>query len=446
MDASQANKQVNSPEVTKLPPPEGQLVVNQTIIRPIDRQVKDIGYWRMGHIAAERVIYPNRVRLYDLYADVELDGHLKGVWKKRVSGVLNKKLHYHDAEGHVVEEMDKVIKSSPFRKMIRELMKEKSHGITGMEFIPGSKFAWKKINRKHIKPETGIIAIEQFGTEGYDYNQLPLVWVVGDPDNYGFLLECAPYALYKRGTLADWSQFSEIFGMPIRVVKYDTNDLKTKIELKTVLDDSGSALVLMVPKQAEFEIIDGKTTNADGSIYSNFKECCNQEMSVVVLGVTETTTASNTSGYAQSKVHSDQQMEITKEDLEDMETLLNEDKFLSILQSYNLPVGNGGSFKYEEEVNLDNLSKRIVVDMQVAKKVPVSDDYFYDTYGIPKPDNYNELKKKMDQERVIPGADPGTEDPRLEDEDDPGGDSPQMSRWNQLRLVLANFFGPARAD
>src|ERR1700754_863594 len=98
MDASKVNQQQNTPEVTKLPATKETIVINETIIRPIDRQVKDIEYWRSGHIAAERVVYPNRVKLYDLYEDVILDGHLKGIWHKRVSAVLNKTLHYFDAD------------------------------------------------------------------------------------------------------------------------------------------------------------------------------------------------------------------------------------------------------------------------------------------------------------------------------------------------------------
>ena len=451
MDASNSNQQQNTPEVTKLPATKETIVINETIIRPIDRQVKDIEYWRSGHIAAERVVYPNRVRLYDLYHDVILDGHLSGIWKKRVSAVLNKTLHYYDANGVKVDKMDKLIQSKPFRKMIKELMQEKAWGITGLEFIPGSKFAFKRINRKHIKPETGIVAIEQYGTEGYAYDGLPLVWVVGEPDEYGFLLECAPYALYKRGTMADWSQFSEIFGMPMRVAKYDSNDIKTKIELKQVLDGSGSALVMMIPKQADFEIIDGKITNADGAIYSNLKNACDDEMSVVVLGVTETTSSSKSSGFAQSKVHAAQQLEITKDDILDMQMTLNEEKFHSILESYALPVVAGGEFKYEEEVNLDHLAKRVQIDGQVAKRVPVGDDYWYKTYGIEKPKNYAELKKKMEKaNNPDPAADPASSEPEEDDDqDDPAASAsqkPKLSKIDKLRLALSNFFGPAHTD
>lgn len=449
MDAYQVNQDVNTPIVIKDPIPEGKLVVHQTIIRPIDRNIKDIDYWRQGHIAAERVIYPNRVRLYDLYLDVILDGHLKGIIHRRISAVLNKSLHYYDASDKKVDAMDELITSLKFRNMIKELMLQKAWGITGLEFIPGSKFDFKKINRKHIKPESRIIAIEQYGVEGYAYDDLPLVWVVGDVDDYGFLLECAPYALYKRGTMADWSQFSEIFGMPMRIAKYDANDVKTKIELKQALDEAGSALVMMIPKQAEWDIKDGKTSNADGQIYSNLKKACDDEMSVVVLTVTETTQSSKSSGHAQSSIHAKQQLEITKDDLMDMQGTLNDEKFFNILASYGFPVVAKGKFKYEEEVDLNTLAQKIQIDIPVSKKVPVSDDYWYETYGIDKPANYDELRKKMD-EQAIPDKDPGQDIVETEPEEDAppntGKKKVTLSALEKFRLMLANFFDPAHED
>jgi len=437
--------QQQTPVVKKEPLPAGNLVVNQTIIRPIDRQVKDIEYWRHGHITAERVIYPNRVRLYDLYEDVKLDGHLIGIMGKRIAGVRNKKLHYYDKSGATVPDMDKLIESLKFRELLKEIILQKAWGLTGIEFIPGSKFDWKLINRKHIKPDTGIISIEQFGIEGYAYDDLPLVWVIGDAKDYGFLLECAPYALYKRGTMADWSQFSEIFGMPIRVVKYKANDLKTKIELKEVLDESGSALVLMIPEEAGFEIIDGKTTNADGSIYMNLKKACDDEMSVIVLGVTETTQSSKSSGYAQADVHAAQQFEITKEDIADLQGHLNDEKFIAILQSYGYPVVDGGMFKYEEErQSLSELKDRAAIDMQISNKVPIEDDYWYDTYGIPKPKNYAELRKKMDEQAIQDDQ----ADPAFDQGEKPGKKPLKFknSIGYNIRMAIADFFDQARED
>ena len=40
---------------------------------------------------------------------------------------------------------------------------------------------------------------------------------------------------------------------------------------------------------------------------------------------------------------------------------------------------------------------KIEIDTIVSTKVPVGDDYWYTTYGIPKPDNYDELKAEMQE-------------------------------------------------
>ena len=46
-----------------------------------------------------------------------------------------------------------------------------------------------------------------------------------------------------------------------------------------------------------------------------------------------------------------------------------------------------------------NLNERVIVDMQIASKVPVDDDYWYETYDIPKPKNYKKLKAEQEQQR-----------------------------------------------
>jgi len=204
------------------------------------------------------------------------------------------------------------------------------------------------------------------------------------------------YALYKRGGLGDLAQYVEIFGQPVRIIYYDAYDTKTKNELRQLLNDSGSSLAMMVPKQAKFEMMDGKTSNGTGELQLGFMRFCNDEMSIAVLGNSETTSASSSSGYAQAKEHSKQQLEITKSDIAFVQNVLNEPQFIEILKSYGYPV-EGGSFEYEMEIDLETLMLRKEIDEFVAGKVPISDDYWYDTYGIDKPDNYDQLKKEMQE-------------------------------------------------
>jgi phage gp29-like protein len=246
--------------------------------------------------------------------------------------------------------------------------------------------------------------------------------------------------------MADWGQYIEIFGMPVRIIKYDAYDEKTKIEVGEILESSGGALAIMVPKQAEFEMLDGKTSNADGKLQETFRQALNDEMSVIILGNTESTTSSKSSGYAQSQTHSAQQLINTKSDLEEVQNFLNSPAFITVCKSYALPVVEGGKFEFEKEIDLDALSTKKDIDLAVSAKVPIADDYWYETYGIPKPDNYAELRKKMDDQKMMelqPQGPPNNKPPKNKK---PGKGMPALSdtnAWNKLRQTLADFFDPA---
>ena len=359
---------------------EQNIIINELNIRSADRGKKDIAVWRHALIAAESVYYPNRARLYDLYDDVMLDGHLSGVISKRIDAVLNKELFF-ERDGKKDHVFDELIHSLSFRKIIQLILETQLWGISGVEFIPGNQLAFEKIPRKHIKPESGIIAYEQTGTDGIAYGSLSNIWVMGDPSDLGLLLKCAPLYLYKRGGLSDWAEYIEIYGQPVRIIRYDSYDEQTKMELRKVLEESGSSLSVMLPRQADFEIKDGKQSNSDGDLQLSFIKLLNEEISIIILGNTDTTNSSSSSGYAQSKIHLQQQYEITRSDLSYTTAMLNDPKFHAILSSYGYPIA-GGRFVFSKDMDIEHLTRRIAIDKEVAEKVSIPASYWYDTYGI----------------------------------------------------------------
>jgi len=384
---------------------QAYVIHDLTLVAP-DRSSKDIGRLKESVISAESIYYPNRVLLYDLYHDIlSMDGFLRGIIQKRIDAVNNKKIKFLKKDGKENEDLTELINGQKGRDLITLLMESKLWGTSGIEFVIGEELEFKEVPRKHIKPEKGIISKSQYGVSldnGFAYEDMPFIWVVGKKTDLGLLLACSMYAIYKRGTFGDYAQYVEIFGQPVRIMKYDAYDTKTKQELKTLLTDSGSSLAMMIPKQAEFEMLDGKTSNGDGKLQIGLKDACNEEMSIAILGNTETTTSSSSSGYAQSKEHGEQQDELTISDLIFVENLLNSKKFKQILKSYGYDVD--GKFEFELDLDLTKLKLRMEIDTFVSSKVPVSDDYWYNTYGIPKPDNYDELKAKMEEQKQLQTA------------------------------------------
>ena len=361
---------------------DNNIVINELVIRSANRNKKDIETWRNALISAESVYFPNRTKLYDLYEDIILDGHLTGVIEKRIDAVLNKEIYFESNNRHI-NEMDSLLHSTEFRQIMRTILETQLWGISGLEFLPGRELNFQIIPRKHIKPELGIISFEQNGIDGVAYTNLNNVWVIGEPKNLGLLLKCAPYCLYKRGGMADWSQYIELFGQPVRIIKYDSYDEQTKLELKKILEESGSSLSMMIPRQSDFEMKDGKQNNGDGNLQLSFIKAMNEEISITLLGNTETTTSSYSTGYAQSKVHLEQQFEITKSDIFYLATMLNSSKFFTILKSYGYKV-EGGKFIFSKENDIEYLNARMEIDKELNKLVPINEDYWYNTYGITK--------------------------------------------------------------
>lgn len=442
-------------KVTKTSQGNSKIVVQELNITSADRHMKDIGEFKQSLQSAESVHYPNRTRLYDFYSQILLDPFLSGIVEKRIDSVLNKVLAFKTFSGKKVDAMDKTINSNSFREMIRQMILSKGWGVSGLEFIPGPELNFLNIPRKHIKPEKKVIAVEQNNEDGIPYENLSNVWVIGNENDFGLFLKCSMYIIWKMGAMSDYAQYIEIFGQPVRVVYYDAYDTKTRMELRKVLDESGSSLAMMIPKQAQFEMKDGKQSNGTGELQNSFVRYADEMVSIVWLGNTETTTSSKSSGYAQSKEHGKQQLEITKSDMVFITNLLNSDKCLSILKSYGLPV-DGGEFVFEKEVNLAELKTRAEMEKVVMEtyNIPVSDDYVYETYGIAKPENYDELKRKQEEERMLKVQPPTPPDPQPQPVDKPPKpkekkqDKKNLNTlpegfWNKLRSNLADFFDPA---
>jgi hypothetical protein len=96
---------------------------------------------------------------------------------------------------------------------------------------------------------------------------------------------------------------------------------------------------------------------------------------------------------------------------------------------------------------------RVIIDTFVSGKVPIGDDYYYETYGIPKPDDYDVLKAKMEEEKQmklnppLPGLPAGVKPPKdKKPKPKPLSAEDQLSLWDKMRTTIADFFAPAHKE
>ena len=107
----------------------------------------------------------------------------------------------------------------------------------------------------------------------------------------------------------------------------------------------------------------------------------------------------------------------------------------------------GGEFSFVVPQNKD-LSARVQIDMQLKNMgLPISDDYLYETYGIEKPKNYEELKKAkaaITPDPVKP--EDGTEEVKEAGKDDSPEEMVDKKKdkfWKNFFSGLSGFFQDA---
>jgi hypothetical protein len=352
---------------------------------------------------ADQISLPNRSRLYDIYERAKLDLHLTGLMQKRIDSILNKTLHY-EIEGERVEEMEDFINSEKFQLFLYRLLENKFWGLTGFEFIPGAEFDFVDIPRKHIKPDLKVISIDQNGQNGFPYEEMPNLMVVQDKvEKFGLFLKLAFFTILKSGSISDLAQYIELFGQPIRVGTYPGDDQEAKANLKTALKESGGSFVVMMPEGTNIEIKGDHITNGDGKVHEAMHRICNTEMSVAVLGNTETTSNENGGSNAKSQEHGKQQLQITKSDIKWLGFIISSREFKEVLKTYGFPVSaeDKGKFVFEKEYDLDELKTKKDIWTTVSSQVPIAPDDWYSTFDIPKPKDFDKMWKQMEEERML---------------------------------------------
>ncbi|KPU84431.1 hypothetical protein JI58_03940 [Marinosulfonomonas sp. PRT-SC04] len=129
--------------------------------------------------------------------------------------------------------------------------------------------------------------------------------------------------MLKSYTLQDWAAFLEVFGMPLRVGKFDdtASAAEKRILLRAVRDLAADAAAI-IPKSMEIEFIEvsGGQGNA---VFGAMTEYLDKQVSKAIIGQTMTTDEG--SSNSQSQTHDEVRGDIQKADARQLGTTINRD-------------------------------------------------------------------------------------------------------------------------
>ena len=350
---------------------------------------------------ASMVDFYNRTMLYDIYHSIlTTDGHLSGIINKRLSAVARERFEFQ-RDGKPVDEVNAQIRSPWFRSFIKEAVNSKIWGFTLCQFRRDERgwITFDLIDRKHFDPVKREVMQYEMDVTGVPLDLFANCLVIcDDPRGLGQLATCAPYALYKRGNIADWAQFCQIFGMPIREYTYAAGDEEARARLLKDARKQGANAVYIHPEGSNMTLHEAQGKSGTNDLYERFTANCNDEMSIAILGNTLTTKSDTNGTQALGTVQAKEQMKITEDDVQFVLDLLNYD-MTDIFAALGVNTTNGEFVRVEEKY-YDKQVQINVVSKLKDMGLPMSDDYLYKTFDVEKPEDYDAMKAQADAEKA----------------------------------------------
>lgn len=354
----------------------------------------DIRSYMSSLTSAKAIDCYSRARLYDMYESALLDLHLTGVINKRLVGVSRIPIEFR-RDGAPDNKVNVHLRSPWFRSFVKDVLWSKFWGFSLFQFYKdGDWISYDLIDRKHYDPVRKEILRYETDNSGIPLEEFRNMLYVGDgPRELGLLAKILPMVLYKRGDIGDWAQFCQVFGIPIREYTYDAGDEQARQRLLQDARNQGANAVYIHPKDSALNLIEAANKSGTVDLYERFKDACNTEISIGVLGNTLTTDSKANGTQALGIVHQDEENQLKEDDRDFILDVLNFD-MADIFASLGINTA-GGKFVYVKSRNIRKAEQITIVRELDSMGLPISDDYLYETFEIDRPKDYEQRKKEI---------------------------------------------------
>jgi len=196
----------------------------------------------------------------------------------------------------------------------------------------------------------------------------------------------------KAYAMKDWVAFAEVFGMPLRVGRYNAsaNDDDIRV-LKMAVANLGTDAAAVLPESMKIEFQEVGKAGGGADVFERLCLYIDKQISKCVLGQTMTTDSGGGSGLAQAKVHNEVREDIQKKDAKQLAATLNQ-----ALTRPVIDLNFGPQKKYPkicinvpeaEDLKglVDALDKLVPLGLRVEQSV------IRDKFGLPEPAKDAEL-------------------------------------------------------
>jgi hypothetical protein len=271
---------------------------------------KDIASWKTAEKLTNLVDLPKWYLIQQLFKEIKLDALLTSQLQNRQLKVLAERIVLKKANGDVDEEQTKLVNNSKFTNEINKHILDSvfnGHSLIELSLNIEKVLQVDLLPRENVDPRNGRLYPDYTEDTFTPYREVAEygTWLLefGAKGNLGLLNNAVPHILFKRFAQSCWSELCEIYGIPPRVMKTNTQDPAMVKRGETMMKDMGAAAWFIIDESESFEWAKGVNTNGD--VYSNLMTFCNNEISLLVTGAV---IGQDTQNGSRSKDESGQEM------------------------------------------------------------------------------------------------------------------------------------------
>ena len=259
------------------------------VTKSISRTRQDIATWQAALRLTQVEENPKWFKLQNLYKEVLLDALFTSQYNNRRLKTLSRRPVLKKAGGKIDQKQTQVLQTAKWANEInRHIFDTRFFGYSLIEFsFDETGLQVTEIPRANIDPKNGIVYPDLSKDDKIEYRNTKEygIWLLeflNNDDLYGLINKSIPHILFKRFAQSAWSELAEIYGIPPRVLKTDTQDPVALARGEQMMKDMGAAAWFIIDESEHFEFAKSAPTNGD--IYANLINLCNNEISMLVSG------------------------------------------------------------------------------------------------------------------------------------------------------------------
>lgn len=360
--------------------------VHSTAPKSIARTRKDIKDWNTALQMAMLAENPTFWMLYNLLDEIQQDALLKSQIENRKNKSLSQSFTIYNADGKENEEVTNLLQNQIFVNEINKSILDTiflKHTLGQFTYTEGV-LNWNIIPRQNVDPVNGLLYQDYTEDKKIEYRTQKEfgIWVLefGSTtfgNDFGLINTVVPHVLFKRFAQSCWSELCEIYGIPPRVMKTNTQDKRMLNRAETMMRDMGAAAYFIIDESEKFEWAQGVATNGD--VYKNLIQLCNNEISMPITGaiIGQDTVNGNRSKEQASQ---DILQDLVQADLSLIEQAWNS-KILKSLQLIGFIPQGDFHFEYDKTEDLGQLWGYTKDLLNAGKEV--DQKWITDKFGVP---------------------------------------------------------------